>query len=434
MEGANQCDGGSDEDSSSSSPLPIYVDNVDNDDEPTDLEDRLQQFRHNWKEELRRSKSPAGNVEEDRDRTETIEEKSRRLFMKGVQEEQSGKLQNAVHFYRLAVQLVPDIEQKIEADQYMSYGTKNRERQESESSVDSSTDTMLHSIDLDTDDEDNWDIEDLPARFQRLKVTQYVVCHPQYEQAEMHISDLPGELLVYIFKWVVSTELDLRMLEVLTQVCRGFYLLARDEELWRLACIKVWSRKCGRPTQFGSWRKMFISRPHPNYGGCYLSRMSYLRHGEKGMDNYYRPVFIVEYYRYIRFYTDGTAVMVTSAEDPNIIVNQLNCARPGISGMLFGRYQIVGNQITAVLKRPNIQNNRNRRNQIADIEQTFHLDLLISGRKNLRLKWQHFAVHTLKKSSNHTNMCEFELTTNAYPTLHFARVRSYSTVSETPLH
>lgn len=38
---------------------------------------------------------------------------------------------------------------------------------------------------------------------------------------------LPMEVLMYIFRWVVSSDLDLRSLEQLSQVCRGFYICAR---------------------------------------------------------------------------------------------------------------------------------------------------------------------------------------------------------------
>lgn len=35
------------------------------------------------------------------------------------------------------------------------------------------------------------------------------------------------EVLMYIFRWVVSSDLDLRSLEQLSLVCRGFYICAR---------------------------------------------------------------------------------------------------------------------------------------------------------------------------------------------------------------
>jgi F-box protein 9 len=48
------------------------------------------------------------------------------LFLKGVENEQNGKLYEAIQFYRRAVQLVPDIEFRL----YDASKLKPRERQE----------------------------------------------------------------------------------------------------------------------------------------------------------------------------------------------------------------------------------------------------------------------------------------------------------------
>lgn len=54
----------------------------------------------------------------------------------------------------------------------------------------------------------------------------------------LHISCLPLEIILHILRWVVSINLDLRSLEQCSMVCKGFYLCARDPEIWRLACFK----------------------------------------------------------------------------------------------------------------------------------------------------------------------------------------------------
>ena len=58
-----------------------------------------------------------------------------------------------------------------------------------------------------------------------------------------HISALPMEIVLYILRWVVSSELDLRSLEMFSRVCRGFYISARDTEIWRLACVRYVNKK-----------------------------------------------------------------------------------------------------------------------------------------------------------------------------------------------
>lgn len=103
---------------------------------------------------------------------------------------------------------------------------------------------------------------------------------------------LPREILMYIFRWVVSSDLDLRALEQLSLVCRGFYICARsapplcesrsllcaylvilrsyisrDPEIWHSACARVWGRNCTKVVPFKSWRDMFLRRPRVRFDG-----------------------------------------------------------------------------------------------------------------------------------------------------------------------
>lgn len=115
------------------------------------------------------------------------------------------------------------------------------------------------SKDSDADDE----IEDLLAYFEQqltLESSFPKICAPELEMTQTHISGgighlswgvntlsqvwlmvcvllaaaLPREILMYIFRWVVSSDLDMRTLEQLSLVCRGFYICAR----W--SCRSTW--------------------------------------------------------------------------------------------------------------------------------------------------------------------------------------------------
>jgi len=66
----------------------------------------------------------------------------------------------------------------------------------------------------------------------------FVFCLYVFFFKATHISALPMEIILYIFRWVVSSDLDLRSLEMCSHVCRGFYLCSRDPEIWRLACAR----------------------------------------------------------------------------------------------------------------------------------------------------------------------------------------------------
>ncbi|KAJ6665928.1 hypothetical protein lerEdw1_001400 [Lerista edwardsae] len=128
-----------------------------------------------------------------------------------AKEEKTLPLFLAIKFYRLAMQLVPDIEFKI---------------------------TYTRSPDSDgmgksyiENNEDDSKMADLLSYFQQqftFQESSIKLCQPELDVNQTHISVLPMELLMYIFRWVVSSDLDLRSLEQLSLVCRGFYICARS--------------------------------------------------------------------------------------------------------------------------------------------------------------------------------------------------------------
>ena len=141
-------------------------------------------------------------------------------------------------------------------------------------------------------------------------------------------SRLPMEVLIHILKWVVSSELDLKSLETFSQVCRGFFVAARASDIWRRICIQTWGL-AGLPMEepgLGGWRTLFLTRPRVNFNGCYISRVTYLREGERGFqDNeFYKSWHMVSYYRILRYFPGGQVLMVTTAEDPSVAVKMLN--------------------------------------------------------------------------------------------------------------
>ena len=73
---------------------------------------------------------------------------------------------------------------------------------------------------------------------------------------------------------------------------------------------------------FRSWRNMFLTRPRLYLSGVYVSRTKYLRTGStEGV--YVNPVHEVVYYRYFKFYEEGTLVCLTSCEKPAKVIPEL---------------------------------------------------------------------------------------------------------------
>uniref|UniRef100_A0AAY4DV29 F-box only protein 9 n=1 Tax=Denticeps clupeoides TaxID=299321 RepID=A0AAY4DV29_9TELE len=186
-------------------------------DENTDdshLQLELSAFRAQWMSELlpgprygEAKRRLLGAADQKRRQELAREEEARELFLKAVEEEQSGAVYEAIKYYRRAMQLVPDIEFKI-----------NYNRSPDPDRVGG---TYL------AENEGDCEIDDLLAYFQHqltLQSSTLKICEHEVETTQVHISALPTEVLMYIFRWVVSCDLDLRALEQLSLVCRGFYI------------------------------------------------------------------------------------------------------------------------------------------------------------------------------------------------------------------
>ncbi|XP_032876580.1 F-box only protein 9 isoform X3 [Amblyraja radiata] len=416
--------------------------------EEANLQEELNVFRAQWMSELNPNGSSNGSETEHgkifghglsfkssgtKGKQELArEEKAKELFLKAVEQEQNGAVYEAIKYYRRAMQLVPDIEFKINYTHSPESDGSSKIYKEDKGKTNEVTDL-------------------LPYFHQQLSLQDslHKLCQPEFGVNQTHISDIPFEILVYIFRWVVSGDLDLRSLEQLSMVCRTFYICARDPEIWRLACMKVWGRACSNLVLYSSWRQMFLERPRVRFDGVYISKTTYVRQGEESLDGFYRAWHQVEYYRYLRFFPGGQVIMLTTPEDPQSIVPRLCCKTPRIDAVLFGHFRLsqeTDNQtkVFVVLakkkkeeKAPEYQKYRYYRRAPASVEidHNFHvgLQLTSSGRQRFnKLVWLHHSCLVIYKSSGETAVSTFDID-KMYTPLFFARVKSFTTFAETPL-
>lgn len=413
---------------------------IEDEDESSDdpnLQVELNAFRAQWMSELKPNSGASGTSDpflraKGLRRTQDVarEEKATELFLRAVQEEQDGAFYEAIKFYRMAMQLVPDIEFKVHYSR----------------PPDADRVGGNYMQDSDADGE----IEDLLAYFEQQLTLESAfpkICNPEFEMTQVHISALPREILMYIFRWVVSSDLDMRALEQLSLVCRGFYICARDPEIWRLACLRVWGRNCTKLGLFKSWRAMFLQRPRVRFDGIYISKTSYIRQGEESLDGFYRAWHHVEYYRYLRFFPDGHVIMLTTPEEPLCVVPRLRTRNTRMDSVLLGHFRLsqeTDNQtkVFAVVckkkeeKTTEFQRNRFcRRNPAQEAEHSFHVGLHLSsgGRQSSnKLVWIHHSCHITYKLTGETVVTAFDLD-RMYTPFFFARVKSYTAFSEQPL-
>lgn len=403
------------------------------------VDDALASFRAQWQRELGSSPNSQNTTQvtssmkyEDSSGESSIEKKAKDLFMKGTENEQNGKLYEAIQFYRRAVQLVPDIEFRLyETTKLRPIADTNNEEQEEGSAEEDA-------IDTDEENEFNCEQDDLLTHLQRIVNRSCCVCLPNVDQMATHISALPMEIILYILRWVVSSDLDLRSLEMCSRVCRGLYVCSRDAEIWRLACVRVWGVNCGGLTGYNSWREMYLLRPRLHFNGCYISKTTYVRHGENSFqDQFYRPWHLVEYYRYLRFFPEGIVLMMTTPEEPLSCLGLLKTRHARHPAVMKGHYRLHDDHVTLVLQKQDqtVNSKYRSRRQNNTNEHTFHLELQIlsyRSRINMELVWRGYSVFTKNRSGIETST-SFELSTTRFPPFWFSRVKSYTAEADSPL-
>lgn len=74
-----------------------------------------------------------------------------------------------------------------------------------------------------------------------------------------------------------------------------------------------------------SWKSMIRERPFIKFLGCYISVVNYYSEGINASlsSSWLSPVHIVTYYRYIRFYPDGSCIKVLTTLEPTKVVPHL---------------------------------------------------------------------------------------------------------------
>nr|XP_026498476.1 F-box only protein 9 isoform X1 [Vanessa tameamea] len=445
---AGDCEGEEQEDSSSSSHQSVQetsnaLNNLNLNDANKDVEDELTVFRRQWKKELESTPSAQHEsrslVKKEVKKEEPLneEDKAKQLFLRGVELERSRKLYEAIQHYKRALQILPDVERRLYNDSDLRDDTP-----EEESVI---VESIQGALAVESDDEDAVEGEDLLTRLQRILARKGQLCEPEYPTKGGHISWLPYEVLQLVLRWVVGADLDAASLERAGAACRGLLVAARAPELWRCVCVRTWGIECGTPRAHGytNWRHMYVERVRLNLHGCYISKTTYLRHGENSFqDHLYRPWYLIDYYRYLRFFPEGLVLMYTTAEEPAACVGHLKYRdTKNNPGIVSGHYRLVGDTVVILIKKASNEKKlsqasntrfRARRKELHEQhEQVFQMELQVRSvrrRRNWQLVWRRYAVSTRRDQWS-----AFELAPSKFPPFAFSAVRAYTADSSAPL-
>jgi len=113
-------------------------------------------------------------------------------------------------------------------------------------------------------------------------------------------------------------------------VCRQWNILAQNPVFWYKACLEAFRNtsldenvQLVKEQYSCSWKKMFLQRPHLRFDGIYVARNTYLRPGVQDW-NKQKPVNLVTYFRYLRFWSDGVFRYCTTPVVPQLIAPYLD--------------------------------------------------------------------------------------------------------------
>lgn len=186
------------------------------------------------------------------------------------------------------------------------------------------------------------------------------------------ISKVPPELLINIL--LQTAILDVASFAYLSLVCKRLaYLVATEDRIWERVCLGPevgfsgmhyeWTRTLSgdplpisvgdldanlsadlfslildppptKPQPFAlsdrypSYKRMLQIRPRLRFNGCYISTVNYIRPGGNtaSQSTWNTPVHIVTYYRYLRFFRDGTCASLLTTTEPSDVVHHLTKA------------------------------------------------------------------------------------------------------------
>ncbi|KAG5663388.1 hypothetical protein KAF25_001324 [Fusarium avenaceum] len=217
-------------------------------------------------------------------------------------------------------------------------------------------------------------IGELIASFASLQIEAAPPVIEGMPQPPCPLADLPDEILIHILREIAMT--DVGDFGRLSRVCKRLaYLVASEQRIWRRVVLgsevgfstqlyrfekgvewddlpeeeqegpeiqdgfvvspsELAQRKYDAnlaftesltPSVYPTWKDHFRSRPRIRFNGCYISTVNYVRTGQASSNQptWGSPIHIVTYYRYLRFFRDGTLISLLSTAEPAEVVHHL---------------------------------------------------------------------------------------------------------------
>lgn len=171
---------------------------------------------------------------------------------------------------------------------------------------------------------------------------------PAPDQKELEIQDItdviqkidlknraPRTRICYLFKLPVEIITDILVKSIHSNVnaamhislcCRKLYDISNSQAVFRKLCCLAHAQTEQELSTFlikydNCWRYMWLRKPRIRLDGVYISKVTYKRTGWSDTLTYIQPTHLVKYYRYLRFLTKSTFILLNTPQEPTDIVN-----------------------------------------------------------------------------------------------------------------
>ncbi|KAJ5536330.1 hypothetical protein N7513_009516 [Penicillium frequentans] len=276
-------------------------------------------------------------------------------FERAVEKEAAGNLGDSLHHYRRAYRLDASVDKSYRNKHYAHVWKKSTQPAPGTEAVeaDAVPAKTTAPVELET-----IPTAELIASFANLPIPPAESLVENTPPPPCPIAKMPSEVIGEILRYVALR--DPATFGRVALVCKRMaYHFAHEQQIWRAVCQNpefgfagmhytfacdiygnpVYTLDGVRYTPFpeggsfeipkplSSWSQVFQSFPRIRFSGIYISTVNYTRPGAQSTHqtvSWNSPIHIVTYYRYLRFYPDGSVISLLSTTEPVDVVPHIN--------------------------------------------------------------------------------------------------------------
>lgn len=259
--------------------------------------------------------------------TKSREEIAFGLFEIASEKEKIGQLNDASDYYWKAFKLDDKVDVKYR-ERYFQSLQKDEEQQQNGEGKTTRIVTNSHVKPLELNK------AQLISLLDSYSTSEFV---PDDEKKLVFFEKLPYEVIEHIFETLIDW--DTPSWINLSLTCKKLaYIGLRDKNIWSHLSNLVYGRQQYADNDAEKFKylinsqwsmnhyKMLNERPYLKYHGAYISKVSYMKEGARSenSNSWNLPYRMITYYRYYRFYADGTCVKMITVLEPKKVIPRLH--------------------------------------------------------------------------------------------------------------